>query len=75
MKDRRQVEEELQALLKKLTLAQECSLSDVSHFGYELAFVRKTPEGSLAIVQVDNQFITIDDAGEVDYHPEIKIRP
>ena len=72
--ERRQLEAKIEGLLRELTIAQQCSLSEISSFGYTLSFVRSTPEGKIAIVQLDNGAITIDDEGEIDHNPNIKIR-
>lgn len=72
--ERRKLEAKIERLLKELTVAQQCSLSEISSFGYTLSFVRSTPEGKIAIVQLDNGAITIDDEGEIDHNPNIKIR-
>jgi hypothetical protein len=72
--ERRKLEEKIQKLLKELTVAQQCSLSEISSFGYTLSFVRSTTDGKIAVVQLDNGAITINDEGEIDHHPNIKIR-
>lgn len=72
--ERRQLEEKIEKLLKELTVAQQCSLSEIGSFGYTLSFVRSTPEGKLAVVQLNDGAITIDDEGEIDHNPNIKIR-
>ncbi|MCW8866255.1 MAG: hypothetical protein OQK09_14905 [Colwellia sp.] len=72
--ERRKVEAKIKQLLKELSVAQQCSLSEISHYGYTLSFVRKTPEGKLAVVQMDDAAITIDEEGEIDHNSNIKIR-
>lgn len=72
--ERRQLEVKIQQLLRELTVAQQCSLSEISSFGYNLSFVRATPDGKLAVVQLDDGAITINDQGEIDHSPEINIR-
>jgi len=72
--ERRKIEAKIEKLLRELTVAQQCSLSEISSFGYTLSFVRSTTEGKLAVVQLDNGAITIDAEGEIDHHPNIKIR-
>lgn len=71
---RRNVEVKIKQLLKELSVAQQCSLSEISSFGYTLSFVRKTSEGKLAVVQLDNGAITIDEEGDIDHNSNIKIR-
>jgi hypothetical protein len=48
--ERRKIEEKIEKLLRELTIAQQCSLSKISSYGYTLSFVRTTPEGKLAVV-------------------------
>jgi len=72
--ERRKVEARIKRLLKELSVAQQCSLSEISHFGYTLSFVRQTPEGKLAVVQLGDAAITIDEEGEIDHNSSIKIR-
>ncbi len=61
-------------MLKELSVAQQCSLSEISRYRYTLSFVRQTTEGKLAVVQMDNAAITIDEEGDIDHNSGIKIR-
>jgi len=72
--ERRKVEAKIKRLLKELSVAQQCSISEISHYGYTLSFVRQTPDGKLAVVQMDDSSITIDEEGEIDHNAQIKIR-
>jgi len=72
--ERRKVEAKIKQLLKELSVAQQCSLSEISHYGYTLSFVRQTPDGKLAVVQMGDAAITIDEEGEIDRHSSIEIR-
>jgi len=73
--DKRQnIELKIQELLNELTLAQKLSLNDVGQFGYQLAFIRNMPEGKTAVVRLDQSIISIDEEGEVDHNPNIKLR-
>lgn len=72
--ERRKIEAKIKQLLKELSIAQQCSLSEISHFGYTLSFVRQTPEGKLAVVQLGDASITIDEEGEIDHNSSIKVR-
>jgi len=71
---RKKVEEKIKQLLKELSVAQQCSLSEISRFGYTLSFVRETDEGKLAVVQLGDTAITIDEEGDIDHNSSIKIR-
>jgi len=72
--ERRKVEAKIKQLLKELSVAQQCSLSEISHFGYTLSFVRQTTEGKLAVVRLNDATITIDEEGEIDHNSSIKLR-
>ena len=72
--ERRKVEAKIKQLLKELSVAQQCSLSEISHFGYTLSFVRQTTEGKIAVVQLNDALVTIDEDGEVDHNSSIKLR-
>ena len=72
--ERRHLEAKIEKLLKELTVAQQCSLSKISSYGYTLSFVRTSPDGKLAVVQLEDGAMTVDDEGEIDHHPNIKIR-
>ena len=69
-----EVEAKIKKMLKELSVAQQCSLSEISSFGYTLSFVRETPEGKLAVVQLNDTAITIDEEGEVEHNSSIELR-
>lgn len=72
--ERRKVEAKIKQLLKELSVAQQCSLSEISRYGYTLSFVRQTPDGKLAVVQMDDNAITIDEEGDIEHNANIKVR-
>lgn len=72
--ERRKVEAKIKKLLKELSIAQQCSLSEISSYGYTLSFVRKTTEGKLAVVQLNDTAITVDEEGEIEHNSPIKLR-
>ena len=73
--ERRKIEAKIKQLFRELSLAQQCSLSEISRFGYSLSFVRRTSRGNLAVLQLDNaNTITIDEEGEIDHHAQIALR-
>lgn len=72
--ERRKIEVKIKQLLKELNVAQQCSLSEISRYGYTLSFVRQTPEGKLAVIQMDDKAITIDEDGDIDHNAEIQVR-
>ena len=73
--ERRQYQPEQSALWDKLTLAQKFAASSLSKFGYDLAFIRSSNSGSLAVMLCDGNAATIVDDGQIDSSPDIVIRP
>ncbi len=71
---RSQKEIELLQLQADLTMAQKVALSELGHYGYDLAFVRNTLMGKLAIAMRNDKVMTIDDEGEIEPNPAITIR-
>lgn len=58
----------------RLTLSQRFSANCLAKYGYQLAFVRTSESGSLAILTNHNQSTTISDDGNINTTPNIKIR-
>ena len=73
--ERRQYTPEKSQLWDKLTLAQKFAASSLTQFGYDLAFIRSSSAGSLAILLCDGNAATIQDDGQIDTAPDIHIRP
>lgn len=61
-------------LWDKLTLSQQFSVSSLNQYGYNLAFIRNTNEGSLAVLLRDDNAATINNHGEINTSPDIVIR-
>jgi len=61
-------------LYSQLNAAQQAAVSSLSHFGYELSYIRIHESGDIAILKVGEQVATIDEEGNVDPEPNIKIR-
>ncbi|KKO45324.1 hypothetical protein WG68_11410 [Arsukibacterium ikkense] len=72
--ERRQSTREIQPFWDELNLAQKFSVAELQHFGYQLAFVRHTPAGNLAVLRAGDRFAAIDQEGEIDTAPNITIR-
>jgi hypothetical protein len=64
----------LNETLHMLNKSQGFALGEVTNSGGELAFVRETKQGVLAVVKVDGGIVTIDSDGEIDDQPDIKTR-
>ena len=60
--------------LKMLNNAQSFALGAFGECGAQLAFVRETEQGRVAVVKTSDSFITIDTNGKVDAHPDIQLR-
>lgn len=72
--ERRHYSPEHAVLWDKLSLAQKFAASSLTQFGYELAFIRHTNNGSFAILLCDGNAATISDDGEINTSPNITIR-
>lgn len=73
--ERRHYHPEHSVLWDKLSLAQKFAASSLTQFGYDLAFIRNSSMGSLAVLLCDGNVATISDEGEIDTSPAITIRP
>lgn len=58
----------------KLSLAQKFAASSLTQFGYDLAFIRSSSAGTLAILLCDGKAATINSDGEIDTAPNITVR-
>ncbi len=74
MLERRKEAPEQSVWWNKLTLAQKFSASSLGKFGYELTFVRKENDQSLAVLQCSGGVAVISEDGEIDTSPTITIR-
>ena len=57
-----------------LTIAQKLSASNLTQYGYELAFIRQSRCGSLAVMLFDGNAATINHEGTIDMAANISIR-
>jgi len=73
--ERRHYSIEQSSLWDKLSLAQKFASSSLSQFGYDLAFIRNSKQGSMAILLCDGNAATISGDGEINTSPDIIIRP
>lgn len=72
--ERRHYAPEHSSLWDKLSLAQKFAASSLTQFGYDLAFIRNSNSGSIAILLCNGNPATISDDGEIDTSPNITIR-
>jgi hypothetical protein len=73
--ERRQYTPQQSSLWDKLSLAQKFATSSLTQFGYDLAFIRSSKSGSLAVLLCDSNAATITDDGEINTSPGLTIRP
>jgi len=73
--ERRQYNPDQAALWDKLSLAQKFAASSLTQFGYDLAFIRNSNAGNMAVLLCDGNAATISDDGEINTSPGITIRP
>ena len=73
--ERRQYTPEQSNLWDKLSLAQKFATSSLTQFGYDLAFIRGSKTGNIAILVCNNNAATIANDGEINTSPNITIRP
>jgi hypothetical protein len=72
--ERRHYTSEQSAWWDKLTLAQKFAASSLTQFGYDLAFIRSSNAGSLAVLLCEGKPATINSDGEIDTAPSIVVR-
>ncbi|MBL4910304.1 MAG: hypothetical protein JKX78_09890 [Alteromonadaceae bacterium] len=73
--ERRQYYPDLSVLWDKLTLAQKFAASSLNQFGYDLAFVRSSEIGCMAILlSNENSIATVMSDGDINTSPDIQIR-
>ena len=72
--ERRQYVGDQSSLWDKLSLAQKFAASSLTQFGYDLAFIRSSSNGSMAVLLCDGNAATISTDGEIDTSPSIVIR-
>lgn len=58
----------------KLSLAQKFAASSLTQFGYDLAFIRSSNAGTLAVLLCEGKPATINGDGEIDTSPNIVVR-
>lgn len=61
---------------QRLNAVQKFAFYGLGKFGYELLFVRNSrTSASLAVARLNEQLVTIDIDGEIDFAPDIVLRP
>lgn len=59
---------------ERLNMAQKFSVAELQRFGYELAFVRRSPSFSLAVLKSGVRLASVDQDGQIDTAPSIALR-
>ena len=72
--DRRAEERDLNYFWDRLNIAQKFSVSELQRFGYELAFVRRSPRFSMAVLRSGERLAAVDQDGQIDTTPTISFR-
>ena len=75
--ERRRAEKERSAVLKlQLNDAQLATLVTLERFGWEIKFIRRTPEGKVAVLFDPDvrKYAVLGDDGELDESPGITFR-
>ncbi len=73
--ERRQYNPDLSILWDKLTLAQKFAASNLNQFGYDLAFIRSSEIGCMAVLlSNDDRIATVMSDGEINTAPDIQVR-
>ncbi len=72
--DRRADEKNLDYFWDRLNVAQKFSVSELQRFGYELAFVRRSPSFSMAVLKSGERLAAVDQDGQIDAAPSIALR-
>ncbi len=55
-------------------MAQKFSVAELQRFGYELAFVRRSINFSLAVLTAGDRIAAVDQDGQIDTEPKVIIR-
>ena len=72
--NRREDEKNLDYFWDRLNVAQKFSVSELQRFGYELAFVRRSPSFSMAVLKSGDRLAAVDQDGQIDTAPSIALR-
>lgn len=75
VEERRQINKDIYHFWEELNLAQKFSVAELQRFGYELLFVRRMgPQVLLAVMKAGKKLASIDNNGQIDTTPSVKLR-
>jgi hypothetical protein len=72
--ERRDQPKDLNYFWHELNMAQKFSVAELQRFGYELAFVRRSPSFSMAVLRAGDRIAAVDQDGQIDTEPKVIIR-
>lgn len=72
--ERRRIAIDAKEWWQRLSMDQKFGVYQLSKFGFELAFIRNLASGPLAVLRRNRDYATVDQKGDVDLQPQIKIR-
>jgi len=72
--ERRHSTPQTNVLWAHLNASQQAAVSSLSHFGYELSFIRIFDTEETVILKLGDQVATVDKEGNIDPSPNINIR-
>lgn len=72
--ERRHLDKDINTFWDDLNLAQKFAVSVLHRFGYELLCVRHLEQGNLALLVANGHLAAIDNEGEIDTAPSVKLR-
>lgn len=72
--ERRNYKPEKSALWDRLSMSQKFSASSLAQFGYELTCIRRTEQGSLAILVCGENVATVNTEGEINTTSKVMVR-
>ncbi|PHR66649.1 hypothetical protein [Pseudidiomarina marina] len=58
----------------RLSMDQKFGVYQLQKFGFDLAFIRNTEDGPLAVVRRGSEFASVNHEGDVDLSPDIVLR-
>lgn len=59
---------------ERLSMDQKFGVYQLQKFGFDLAFIRNTDDGPLAVVRRGREFASVNHEGDVDLSPNIILR-
>ncbi|WP_076410121.1 hypothetical protein [Shewanella sp. UCD-KL12] len=72
--DRRITQPNIDQHWHKLSTAQRFAFYTLAKLGYQLLFVRQSKNEKTAVVRQDDQLVTIDGEGDIDFNPSLVLR-